>query len=198
MSSSEASSSFGAFTDDAPSKFFPPIGTCIKGFIGQTQIYFHSEVDQPPSRLGLQTLNQTSRILRQNHQNPRLLQISSSVLLPARWTTFNSFQSKLKRSEIVLTQLTFVPLPSNWKQAASFCWITTNQPTVFQAQAEMCTSSFACHFFLWTQHDLVLGIKSTQILWRLLFQQQLCYVDGFQISMYVMLTAQGNAEESPL
>ena len=32
MSSSEASSSFGAFTDDAPSKFFPPIGTYMNMF----------------------------------------------------------------------------------------------------------------------------------------------------------------------
>ena len=84
MSSSEASSSFGAFTDDAPSKFFPPIGTFINRFNKTGTTKFGNHSDQPPSHQGLQTLNQTSRILLQNHQSPRLLQISSSVLLPVK------------------------------------------------------------------------------------------------------------------
>ena len=91
MSSSEASSSFGAFTDEAPSRFFPPIGTCIKGFYffyktSTDNFGLKRHLDQPPSHLGLQTLNQTSLILLQNHQSPRLLQISSSVLLPEKKT----------------------------------------------------------------------------------------------------------------
>ena len=91
MSSSEASSSFGAFTDDAPSKFFPPIGTYmnIATWTCLTKHKAHiiwdlKHLDRPPSHQGLQTLNQTFRILLQNHQSPRLLQISSSVLLPEK------------------------------------------------------------------------------------------------------------------
>ena len=87
MSSSEASSSFGTFTDDAWCKFFPPIGTYIEKFFFCKCM--STLLDQPPSRLGLQTLNQTFRTLLQNHQSPRLLQISSSALLPAKSTTFN-------------------------------------------------------------------------------------------------------------